>query len=246
MTFRPRHLSVSAVSLYAQCPARYHARYVAKLAEPTSPPMAFGSVFHAALEAEHRGEDSERALIAAWNASEAKHEAPPAAGKAHALELLDRYRALGLGGKLGEPERRFELRLPTPAIPVPVLGFIDLAIPERRRFRELKTTSGTSWTEAKVATEHQLHLYGWAYQKLYHHRPEMAEYVIFGTNAPTVDVIEACPSPDGLRLFELVAESTWAGIVAGRYDGCGESSCYTCAPKRPARPGPTLDLEGLT
>lgn len=245
--FRPRHLSVSSVTLYGECPARYHARYVARLAEPTSPQMTFGSAFHAALEAEHRGADSERALIDAWNAAETKYGASPVAGKAHALELLNRYRALGLGGKLGEPEKKFSLRLPTPNVPVPVLGFIDLAIPERRRFREFKTTSSTSWDATRIALEYQLHVYGWAYQRTYNHRPECAEYVIFGTNAPTVELIPGYPSPDGLRLFETAAEAAWAGIVAGRFDGCGEAKCVMCTPPTVSVPtGPTLDLGALS
>jgi hypothetical protein len=229
--YRPRALSVSAVQLYAECPAKYEARYVKRLVLPTSAPMAFGKAFHAALEAEHRGENSERAFIAAWNANAAALAANGLTlepGKAHGLTLLDLYRQRGLGGKLGEPERKVVLSLPSPLVPVPIVGYIDLPIPERRRFREFKTTSGSSWTEIKVQGEHQLHVYGWMYQHTYHHRPERAEYVIFGTGVPSVDVIEGYPSPDGLRLFELAAAATWRGVVEQRFTGCG--SCELCKP----------------
>lgn len=244
--YRPSALSVSAVALYTRCPAQYRRRYVEKLAQPTNPPMLFGKAFHAALEAEHRGEDSERALVAAWNAADADLAASGRAlepGKAHALALLDAYRARGLGGKMGEPERKFVLPLPSGRVPVPVLGYIDLPIPERRRFREFKTTSGTSWTAEKIALEAQLHVYGWAYQRTYHHRPECAEYVIFGTREPTVEVIEAVPSPDGLRLFERAAEGVWKAVLRGDYPPCGECKELCAPPAEKAANGPSFTWE---
>lgn len=229
--YRPSALSVSAVQLYAECPAKYRRRYVERMPIPANPPMAFGKAFHSALEAEHKGEDSALALIAAWDANQADLEATGqslAPGKAHALKLLTLYRQRGLGGKMGEPERKVVLSLPSPLVPVPIVGYIDLPIPERRRFREFKTTSGSSWTAIKIQGEHQLHVYGWMYQRTYHHRPECAEYVIFGTGVPSVEVIEGYPSPDGLRLFELAAAATWRGVVEQRFTGCG--SCALCKP----------------
>lgn len=243
MTYRPRHLSVSAVQLYATCPAQFRQRYVDRLVQPTNRYLAFGRAFHAALEAEHRGDNSERTLIAEWNMREAELTASGqtlAPGKAHALALLDAYKARGLGGKLGEPERKFSLPLPLANVPVPVLGFIDLPIPEQRRFREFKTTSGTSWTATKIALEHQLHVYGWAYQRIYGHRVECAEYVIFGTTTPTVEVIEGYPSPDGFRVFERAAELVWEGIVNDRYDGCGECKELCKPPVEQPSNGPTF------
>lgn len=240
--FRPRHLSVSSVALFERCPAQWKRRYVDRLAEPTSVPMLFGTVFHKALEAEHRGEDSERALVAAWNAADAALTASGQQlhpGKAHALALLDEYRSRGLGGKLGEPERKFSLALPSRKVPVPVLGYIDLPMPERRRFREFKTTSTSSWNVTKVALEHQLHVYGWAYQNLYRHRAEAAEYVIFGTANPAVEMIEAVPMPDGFRVFEQTAERVWKAITEQRYDGCG--ACEVCSGPAEPKAGPTIE-----
>lgn len=240
---RPTHLSVSSIELFARCPMQWRARYVHKLAGTTNPAMLFGKAFHAALEAEHRGEDADLALIAAWNAADADLSASGQQmnpGKAHALALLDEYRRLGLGGQMGEPERKFLLPLPTPNVPVPVLGYIDLPIPERRRFREFKTTMTQAWTPLKVSLEHQLHVYGWAYQNTYHHRAEAAEYVIFGTVNPTVTVIEATPLPAGFRVFEKAAEAVWKAIEDERFDGCG--ACYLCKPAADTS-GPTIAWE---
>lgn len=249
MVFLPRHLSVSSVQLYATCPAQWKARYVDRLVMPTNPPMAFGKAFHAALEAEHRGENSERALIAAWNAGDADLAASGQAmhpDKVHALTLLEAYKTRGLGGKLGVPEQKFVLRLLTPSVPVPVLGYIDLPIPERRRFREFKTTSSTTrWTYEKVMLEHQLHVYGRAYQMLYNHRVDCAEYVILGTDSVRVEVIEAEPDPNGFRLFEMAALETWRGVKAGRFGGCGV--CELCRPpiEKP-RAAPSFTWEEAT
>ena len=244
-TFRPRHLSVSAVALYVRCPAQYRQRYVDRLVTPTNPPMSFGIAFHAALEAEHRGHDSERALVAEWNKRQdiltaANLGVMPS--KTHALALLDEYKARGLGGKLGIPERKFVRRLPMANVPVPVLGYVDLSIPERRRFREYKTTGATTWTHEKAQGERQLHVYGWDYQQTYRHRAECAEYVIFRTDTVQVDVLEVVPSADGLRLFETEAEAVWHGIVNEQYDGCGE--CDLCKPPV-ARPdnGPVVTFD---
>ena len=102
--YRPRHLSVSAVQLYVKCPAQYRQRYVERLVTPSNPYMLFGSTFHAALEAEHRGEDSERVLITTWNEKQSildRANLGQMPSKTHALALLDEYKSRGLGGKIG-------------------------------------------------------------------------------------------------------------------------------------------------
>lgn len=247
MTYRPYALSVSSVALFVTCPAQFRQRYVEKMVTPSNPPMMFGTAFHKALEAEHRGENSERALVAAWNTGEAILSATGQVmhpGKAHALALLDEYKRLGLGGKMGQPERKFTLRLLDPSLP-PVTGYVDLPIPERRRFREHKTTSSTTrWTYEKIMQEYQLHVYGRAYQALYAHRPDVAEYVIFGTESVRVEAIEVVPSPDGFRMFEQAARLTMQGINEDRYPPCG--TCELCAPKADTPPnGPTVEWEDI-
>jgi hypothetical protein len=247
MTYRPATLSVSSVQTYVACPYAWKLRYVDKVAQPSNPPMLFGKAFHAALEAEHRGENSERALIAAWNAGDADLAASGQQmhpGKAHALALLDEYKARGFGGKMGEPERKFVLRLLGNNLP-PVVGYIDHPIPERRRFREFKTTSSlTRWTYEKIALEFQNHVYGRAYQSLYAHRPDVAEYVIFGTESVRVEPIEVVPSPDGFRLFETAAKAMLAAIGRGEFAGCGKQDCWACKTERePAQTGPTVTWE---
>lgn len=227
--FRPRHLSVSSVQLYLRCPAQYKARYVDRLVSPTTQPQAWGTAFHKALESLHRGEDADVAWVRAWNAASGAF--PLGAfqpGKVHGLELLEAFRQRGLDTQKGAPEQKFVLPFPSSKIPVPLFGYIDFVAPEVRQYRDYKTTAGTSWTQSKVDLEPQKDVYGWAYQKLHHHRADTALWVIFSTMAPTITVYESVPSVDGFRLFEQTAEMVWDGIVRGRYEGCG--TCEVCVP----------------
>lgn len=245
MTFRPAHLSVSSVTLYAKCPAQFKRRYIDRLVEPTTVAQGWGTAFHKALEALHRGEDGERAWIAAFNATDAALAASGQQlepGKTVGLDLLNHYRALGLASTVGEPERMFKLPFPSPNIPVPLLGFIDLAAPAKRELRDFKTTGKTYWNAAKVALEPQVAVYGWAYQKLYHHRAERALWVIFRTDTAIIETYETVPSVEQFRAFEQQAELVWEGIVNGRYDGCG--TCSLCKPRVPRESdGPTIVWE---
>jgi hypothetical protein len=245
--FLPRHLSVSAVALYTRCPLQWRQRYVDRIATPTTAAQATGIAFHKALEAQHRGGDGALAWL---TAADGVNDALTATNqtitmsKEHGLKLLNLYRDLGLDTAIGEPERMFKFAFPTPNIPVPVLGYIDLTVPSERHFRDFKTTGGTYWNATKVALEPQVAVYGWAYQQLYHHRAERALWVIFSTQKVAVDVYETAPSPDGFRLFELQAEAAWRGLSEGNYTGCGVCK-ELCAPpvEKPAKPAPSFTWE---
>lgn len=233
MTFLPQHLSVSAVSLYARCPAQWRRRYVDRVVEPATAAQATGTAFHKALEALHRGRDGELAWIAAADEAEAllaQAGQSLTMSKEHGFKLLKLYRERGLDAATGEPERMFKLAIPLSTIPVPILGFIDLTVPSEREFRDFKTTGGTYWTQAKVDLEPQVAVYGWAYQKLYHHRAQRALWCVFNTNTAALDVYETEPSTDAFRVFIQAAELVWKGISEQRFEGCG--TCSLCAPKR--------------
>ena len=247
--FLPRHLSVSSVALYTRCPAQWKLRYVDRLATPTSAAQATGIAFHKALEAEHLGHDSERAWIAAANGIEASLAASGQTmtmTKLDGLTLLNVYRDRGFGGMRGHPERKFVLPFPSRSIPVPLLGFIDLVIPDEREYWDWKTTGGSYWTQAKVDLEPQKEAYGWAYQQLHRHRAQRARWIIFNTRKMTVESYETVPSPDGFRLFEMQAEATWQGIVEQRYDGCGECPELCKPPADKPSNGPSFDWEEAT
>lgn len=222
--FIPRHISVSSISLFTRCAAQWKRRYVDRITPPATSAQATGIAFHKALEAQHRGEDGALAWLTAADSvaeSLAATNQTLTMSKEHGLKLLNLYRDQGLDRVTGEPERMFKLTLPTMNIPVPVLGYIDLAVPVERHFRDFKTTGGNYWNAAKVALEPQVAVYGWAYQKLYHHRAERALWCIFNTKTVTLDVYEVAPSVEMFRVFEQTAELVWDAILAERFDGCG-------------------------
>lgn len=231
--FLPHHLSVSAIALYAKCPAQWKRRYVDRIVPPHSAAQATGIAFHKALETLHRGGDGDLAWLAsADDFSTVLAEAGQSLtmSKEHGLKLLRLYRERGLHASTGESERMFKLPFPGGKIPVPLLGYIDLTVPANREYRDFKTTGGSYWTQVKVDLEPQKDVYGWAYQQLYRHRPERALWCIFNTKTGVLDTYESAPSPEAFRVFEQTAELVWNGIKAGRYDGCGTCP-EVCKPK---------------
>lgn len=221
------------MSLYLRCPAQWKRRYVDRVSDPSTAAQATGIAFHKALEALHRGEDGEVAWLVAADSIEAvlaQTSQSLTMSKEHGLKLIGLYRQLGLDAAIGEPERMFKLPVQASKLPVPLLGFIDLTIPSAREFRDFKTTGGSFWTAAKVDLEPQVAVYGWAYQKLYHHRADRARWCIFNTQTVALDVYETVPSPDAFRLFMQTAEMAWERIADGDYAGCGKCP-EVCKPR---------------
>lgn len=215
----PKHLSVSAVQLYARCPAAWKRRYLDGLADPPTPPMEFGKAVALALEAHHRGQDADSTFARAH--AEAVNARP---GAEHGLLLLDLYRQSF--AFTGTPERRFSLHLPDrQQVPVPILGFMDLET--ETEVIEFKT-SRNPWSQARADAEYQSAVYGWAFQQLHRRRPLCVRYLVFSTRTVDVQVIETHPTGGDLRLFELAAVAAWKGIEQGRFDGCGR--CSVCRP----------------
>jgi hypothetical protein len=223
----PRHLSVSSVQLYARCPAQWRRRYLDGIADPPSPPMAFGGVLARALEALHRGRDGDLALAVEHAKAAAELRERGAALRPSAeygLQLLRLYREHGVYA--GTPERRFLLKLPgRPEVP-PIMGYLDLEC--EREVIEFKTSYGR-WTQARVDAEFQAAVYGWAFHQLNRRRPECVRYVVLSTRTPGLETFETRPNGTDLLLFEYAAAATWQGIRDGRFDGCGK--CRLCAPE---------------
>lgn len=240
--FRPKHLSVSSVELYARCPRQWQRHYVERIIDPPTRAMAWGIAFHKALEAVHRAEpdaDYEQTWLKTWNAMRETVGANFWPSKAYGIDLLDAFHARGLAVKC-PTEVRFSLPFPGGKIPVPLLGYVDAFAPDDTR--EYKTTKGGWWNETRAQMSHQAHVYGWARQRtLKHRRP--VRFVVFGTRTPTIDEYVVEPSPDGFRLFEQLAERVWDGIVNERFPGCGE--CFVCDPEstKPAADTTSFDWD---
>jgi hypothetical protein len=219
MTALPKYLSVSSVQLYARCPAQWYRRYVEKVADVKTPPMAFGSAFALALEAHHRGQDGDTVF-----AREHAEQGMPMPGAEHGLRLLGLYRERF--NFTGTPEQKFSLYLPDRRhVPVPILGFMDLETDEE--VIEFKTAR-RPWTQARADAEFQSAVYGWAFRQRRRRPVSCVRYLVFSTRTVDVQEIVTVPTVSDLRLFELAAGVMWRGINMGIFEGCGR--CPVCRP----------------
>jgi hypothetical protein len=192
---------------------------VDKIRVPPPSELLFGRAFAKALEAHHLGYDAEVAWVQAH--AEVGQAYP---GAEYGLRLLELYREQF--DLTGRPEAPFSLYLPDrDAVPVPILGVMDLLSDDE--VVEFKT-SKAKWTQQRVDREHQAAVYGWAFHRLKKRRPERVRYLVFNTKEPAIETFDTHPDGMDLRLFEMAAAATWAGIVGERFDGCGK--CQTCRP----------------
>ncbi len=137
------HISASSIKLYLTCPLKFWYKKVLKLPEPISPSLHLGKAVHAALQHFHRarwrGEchDKEtvlKAFTAAFNAPaeaasypntntrQTNHDKGVAIVEAYLDSDHGRMEELPLGVEV-------QLEEDLPAIPSPVLGYIDLVRP---------------------------------------------------------------------------------------------------------------------
>lgn len=237
--FLPRHLSVSSVGLYIECPARWKQRYVDRITTPTTAPQATGTAFHKALEAEHKGQDADLVWIAAADEANdilAATNESITMSKEHGLKLLAVFRERGMS-VVCPSEVKFVLPFPGGRIPVPLLGYVDAFAPEFTD--EYKTTGSNWWTQTKADMSPQGHVYGWVRQRVRRERRPV-RFVVFNTQKLVVDEFEVIPSPDAFRSFEAEAEGMWNAISEGKYPPCG--ACNLCSPpvEKPAGTGPAF------
>jgi hypothetical protein len=188
--------------------------------------MVFGRCFSTALEALHRGQDGEVAWVKSYATAQAAGELPPGSPSIeHGLALLGLYTARGIGQ--GEPEWRFELRLPDrERIPVPIVGYCDLVTDTE--IMEAKTTS-RNWSQGDVDGAMQAAIYYYAYLQAFGRKPRCVRYLIFSTRRVEMKELLAYPSGDAVRLFELRAAATWRGIRDGVFPAiCKKPWCGAC------------------
>lgn len=152
MPFRPSHLSPSALSLFAWCPAQYHARYVLKRHDPPTVAQQFGLAVHRALEAHFRGDNPQQAFRRDWRDRAAGLVdlgivVPPAL-TGRGMDLVDVVLELGL---TGETEKPVTLNVGS-FLPVPLYGIVDLWDAAANRIIDFKTTSG-KWSQERADRE---------------------------------------------------------------------------------------------
>lgn len=226
MTYRPRFLSHSSMELYVRCPAAWQRRYVYGVIDPPTPAMAFGRCFATALEALHRGQSGNAAWMDTYHAARQVGELPPGSpSMEHGLELLALYQARGV--LVGEPEKRWEFRLPNQdAVPVPLMGYMDVCGPDE--VAEFKT-SAALWDQGRVDGSMQGQLYAWAFHRLTGRKPRCVRFLVFSTSRVAMQEFEAYPASGETLLLELRAAGVWQGIRDEKFDPqCKQRYCAAC------------------
>ncbi|NHN35512.1 PD-(D/E)XK nuclease family protein [Paenibacillus agricola] len=145
--------SFSRLSLFEKCPFRFHCKYVLKMEEGTTKPLALGKAVHKAIESMISGSDLEEAILDGWI------EAEMHSGVTHD-EISQLVKKAPIYAGIGEVETHFTLPLSgDPDAPL-IQGYIDLI--QGNNIIDWKT----NWKPYAIEATKQLALYAWAFMKL--------------------------------------------------------------------------------
>lgn len=230
------YLSYSSINLYLTCGEAWRRKYVLKEAQPSSPALLTGSVFHDTVEKaiiQAHASDGLNAHLAAlwpnaWAARMAKMEEDktviqwgndtPEQYYNEGLRLVSDggVQAMidGIAPLIDESgpyiERKIELRVP--GVPVPIIGYIDLmtadGIPG-----DFKTSSA-KWSQDKAEAEVQPLFYLAALHQMGHTVPgnKFRHFVVTKTKTPSAQVLEHSHTwSEIFWLYELIKRA-WDGI----------------------------------
>jgi hypothetical protein len=226
-----KHLSISSIEKYLDCPMKWRASYVDKVAEEPSArtlPMLFGSAFHKGLEA--WGEDQQAMQTAFrekwhelvktlpgsfWERMVEAGERSPAGYEQLGYQLIREFLALPIKSKPVAREQKFVVKLP--GVPVPLLGYIDaiVEVEGKRRILDFKTT-GDRWTQHKMDWSLQPAGYRYAVKETYGEDLEFF-YVFFCTKQGLSDgrrikFGQASPVPHAEARFLTLAKKVYEQI----------------------------------
>jgi len=238
-----KHLSVSSITSWQQCPRKWRLHYIDQLITPTSANLLFGTAFHATVETYVSGLalDEERGtLLECWeNAfNETFDKAEQGSGVAWGNEtrqslfndgrtlvtttatartIAELVPALDVHGR-PMVERYFEVMVP--GVGVPLIGYVDLILPPREsggplRLVDLKTAS-RNWAAGKADASPQGILYTWAMRQLGMTVEDEFSYYVFNRNKPTAPSQEiARVTPERIAWHLRALREVWTGIRAG-------------------------------
>ncbi|MFA6958357.1 MAG: PD-(D/E)XK nuclease family protein [Thermoanaerobaculia bacterium] len=247
---RPAHLSVSQVNLYLRCPRAYLFRYIERREpERASIDLVFGKAVHSAIgwwvEERLKGVVPEGTALA--RTFRADFTAESTIDK---LDLDDKdpaelktlgERLVGLAAHALSAvtpvasELRFEVELIDPisrrALPVPLLGFIDLVL-EEDVIGEIKTAARKTSVGSYLL---QLAAYRYAWRKTKNSIPRLQVIELLKTKEPDILVIEADVSDRDERWFAEVATAAYASITRDAFHPVPNYLCGRCEYRQACR-----------
>jgi putative RecB family exonuclease len=250
------HLSFSALSLFQQCPLRFHFRYVLGLPEESiGASLVFGRAIHAALEFHFNQllmglpAPTLDTLLDAFQEAWREHVGPEIRfGKGEDINTLGRLAERMLRtfqrSELARPAGTIiaieeELRGDLVAGAPPLLGRLDLAI-ETEDFLNVTDfkTARSQWSaEHVVGAAPQLLLYSELAKPLADGKPmRLAFAVLTKTQAPALHLHPVEPDPAQIQRMKRIVERVWRGIASGNfYPNPSPMNCPGCPYRRPCR-----------
>lgn len=218
------HLSYSSISKYLLCGKSFEFRYLKNESEPRSPGLVFGSVIHKTIYSYLKDGIH---LIDAWGVhwKEEAEDGPINWGNDNPNDLFEygtkmlstkevkrHIKDLVPGFILGESALEHYVELQVPAVPVPVIGYIDM-IDNQMIPYDFKTSS-RSWNQQRADSELQATFYIAALNQIgLVSLPCKFKYLVFVKNkTPKVQLIETERTVQDIwRMMELVREM-WGAI----------------------------------
>lgn len=219
------HLSYSSISTYLSCGWYWKMKYIDKKPTTTSPELVFGSAFHNTVENFLLPQNTEQqSLLTLWQQKWTEQIGKDEInwGIEHTPESYFNEGVRMLGNKdiqegiavikAKEIECKVELRVP--AVPVPIVGYIDV-ITQDGVPGDFKT-SKASWSNDKALGEMQPLFYlaalnqagvsvpGWTFR----------HYIFVKTKTPQFQMIEHVHKPSQLMWLFNMIQSVWKGIEA--------------------------------
>lgn len=146
--------SYSRLLLYETCPRRFYFRYILKLVEKVSKPLALGKAVHKAIEKVIEGMAVEEAIFEGY----AECDFHPEVSYDEITRLV---KNAPVSKNMGETEVHFCLPLSNDKNAPKIQGYIDL-VTDSGAFTDWKT----SWKSFDVHATQQLGLYAWAVSKM--------------------------------------------------------------------------------
>lgn len=243
------YLSYSSINLFLTCGEAWRRKYIAKVPQPSTPALVFGSALHNTIEAcisnrhselpleddlytlwaEKWGAAVEREPNCEWGADTPEqhfNEGMRLLANPELRQLVQRLTPLKDEQGLFI-ERKVELRVPS--VPVPIIGYIDLVtndgIPGDFK------TSAQMWTQDKAKEELQPLFYLAALNQMGRNVPGLRfrHYVMTKTKQPKVQVIESQHTWDAIFwLYDLITH-VWEAIEAESF--VPNPHAWMCGPK---------------
>jgi len=200
----PKHLSISSLTKYEECPRCFWLQYIAGFKDKPSPAMALGSEVHFAIAEYHCNREPRHKI-----------------GK-DACKLFETYTEAVRPSQIGEVEFRFKVPFENLAtgerLPFKLKGFVD-GIDRKTGWLFEHKTSKSIWKMEDVDTNIQATAYAYGYFMTYGELPKGIRFQILRKLVkPKIQFLETYRTMEDLVWFWNWARNLADGMEQGEFD----------------------------